>query len=268
MSTQITIVQTSPTPQILGIQTAVDNLPTQQAIRPPNPITHGVGGIEENQQVITIAVLGDSMIDTLGASIPALETALNQYFPGKKFKIINYGVGASNIEYALFRLKNNYQYNNQNHPSLLSLKPDIIVIESFAYNNFGNTQAGIDRQWQALSNITTIIQNELPATKIVLAATIAPNSLSFTNGVKDLHLTNLEKIEKTKTIKIYLQNTVNFATSQKFPLANAFTPSLKNDEGLPELISTTDNLHPSSLGAQFFSDTLAKALFDNHLVEP
>jgi len=260
MPTPIALVQNIETPQVLGIQTTIDD-------RRPNSVIHGIGGIQENQQIITIAVLGDSMIDTLGPDISSLETALEQYFPNKKFKIINYGVGASNIEYALHRLKNNYQYKDQDYPSLLSLNPDIIVVESFAYNNFGNTQSGFDRQWQALSNITSTIQKELPATKIVLTATIAPNSLNFASGIKDIHLTNLEKIEKTKTIRAYLQNIINFAQSQKFPLANAFTNSLKNDEGLPELISKADNLHPSELGAQFFSDTLAKTLFDNKIIE-
>lgn len=262
--TPITVVQTTPTPQVLGIQSTIDNPPVRQASRRSNFVTHGIGGIEE---VITIAVLGDSMIDTLGPSIPALHTALNQYFPGKKFNIVNYGVGASDIEYALHRLQNDYQYNGQNHPSLLSLKPDIIIVESFAYNNFGNTQTGIDRQWLALGAITSTIQKELPNTQIALAAAIAPNSLNFASGVKDIHLTNIEKIEKTKTIKAYLQNLVNFAASQKFPLANAYAQSLKNGEGLPDLISPSDNLHPSLLGAQFFCDIIAKSLFDNHLIK-
>jgi len=253
MSSPVIIVQTIPTPQVLGIN-----------VTSP-PIVQAIGGVEE-EAVVTIAVLGDSMVDTLGKDIPSLETALSQYFPNHKFKIINYGVGASNIEYALFRLQNDYQYNGQNYPSLLSLKPDIIVVESFAYNNFGNTQAGYDRQWQALSNITSTIEKDLPNAKIILAATIAPNPLNFASGIKDIHLTSLEKVEKTKTIKIYLQNLVNFATSQKYPLANVYNLSLKNGQGLPELISKTDNLHPSSLGAQLFSDTLAKTLSDNKLI--
>jgi len=212
-------------------------------------------------------VLGDSMIDTLKEGIPKLISALKKYYPNKKFNIINYGVGASNIEYGLFRLKNDYEYLGNNHPSLLSQKPDIIVLESFAYNNFGNSQSGIDRQWLNLGAITTTIKENLPNTAILLAVTIAPNSVIFGNGVPDLRFTAMEKVEKTKTIKLYLQNMINFAGSQNFPLANAYSPSLKGDEGNPIYINRTDNIHPSELGAEFFCNTVAQAISDHNMVK-
>lgn len=236
----------SPTDKVLGTS---DNL--------------GIGG---EGKVYTIAVLGDSMIDTLGPNAPQLETSLKKYFPSKKFYIINYGVGASNIEYALFRLSNNYQYLNNNYPSLISQNPDIIIVESFAYNNFGNTQSGIDKQWLNLGAITSTIKDKLPQTKIILASTIAPNSIVFANGIKDFHFSSLEKIEKASTIKIYLKNLINFANSQHFPVADAYNPSLINNEGMTEFISSTDNLHPSEFGKEFFCDTVAKTIFDNQII--
>lgn len=214
----------------------------------------------------TIAVLGDSMIDTLGLDIPQLQTAISKYFPQKKVKILNYGVGASNIEYALYRLTNNYEYLGKKYDSLISQNPDIIIIESFAYNNFGNSQSGIDKQWLNLGSITTIIKSKLPQTKIILAATIAPNSITFGNGIVNTNFTALDKIEQTNTIKLYLQNLINFATSKKYPLADAYHLSLINNEGNPDFINTTDYLHPSTLGGEFFCDTIAKTIFDNQLL--
>jgi len=208
------------------------------------------------------------MIDTLGTGAPALQNALARYYPGRKFRIFNYGVGASHIEYALYRLTQDYDYDGQHYPSLISRKPDIIIIESFAYNNFGNTQEGIDRQWLNLGAITTTIREKLPNTKIILAAVPAPNSQNFASGAPGINLNVLDQQEKTKTIKIYLQNLVNFATSQKYPLANAYTPSLTaQDEGLPDLISETDHLHLSDLGLQFLSDTIASTLHDKKIIQ-
>ncbi len=263
--------------QVLGTQSSPLTSPVNPATAgptaKPSPIYPAAAGptkpknIGGDGQIITIAVLGDSMIDSLGAGIPDLETSLSQYFPQKKFNIINYGVGASDLEYALYRLRNNYRYLDTVHPSLLSLKPDIIVIESFAYNNFGNTQDGFDRQWLALGAITTEIKTNLPKTKIILASTIAPQSSSFAVGSGTTY-TAMEKIEKTKTIKLYQKNLINFATSQKFPLADAFTPSLNSkNEGLSQLINDKDHLHPSTLGSQFFCDTLAKTIFDQGLLD-
>jgi len=228
------------------------------------PIPQNIGG---DEKIITIAVLGDSMIDTLQQGLPQLAAALKKYYPNKKFNIINYGVGASNIEYGLFRLKNDYEYLGTKHPSLLSQKPDIIVLESFAYNNFGNSQSGIDRQWLGLGAITTTIRENLPNTAILLAATIAPNSIIFANDVPGLHFTALEKVEKASTIKLYLQNLINFAGSQNFPLADAYHPSLEGQEGNRLYINANDNIHPSGPGGELFCNIVAKAISDHNMVK-
>ena len=256
---QKTIPTPRPSPQILGIATTI-SVPILADSKTDPLKPQNVGG---DGPIITIAFLGDSMIQTLDSQI--IEKSLTKYYPGHKFNILNYGLGGSDIEYGLFRLKNNYQHQGTDIPSLLSQKPDIIVIESFAYNNFGNTQSGIDRQWLALGAITTDIKNTLPNSKILLTATIAPHSVVFGNG-SQFSFTSLEKIEKTNTIKLYLQNLVNFATSQNFPLANAFTRSLINNQGNLNFISTTDHIHPSSQGATFFADTIALAIARHLLI--
>lgn len=214
----------------------------------------------------TIAILGDSMIDTLGAGIPALRKSLSRIYPHINFKILNYGYGASDIDFGLFRLNNGYDYQGSHHPSLISQKPDLVIVESFAYNNFGNSQSSIDRHWLSLGAITTTLRQNLPQAKILLAATITPNSIIFGNGVKDLHLSSVEKIEKTNTIKLYLQNLIHFATSQNFPLADAHHPSLRNDEGMKEYISS-DGIHPSFAGATLFADTIASAISKYKIID-
>jgi len=80
-----------------------------------------------------------------------------------------------------------------------------------------------------------------------------------------MHFTALEKIEKTNTIKLYLQNLINFAKNNNLPLADAFSSSLFGENGAIEYIDSVDNLHPSNLGTELFCDTLAKSLKDNGL---
>ncbi len=218
-------------------------------------------------KLVTIAVIGDSMIDTLGSDIPQLSTSLKQYFPSHQFKILNYGVGSSDIEYGTYRLVHDYKYKDVSVPSLVSQHPDIVVVESFAYNNYGNSESGINRHWLAMGALTDVLKKELPDSKIILAATIAPNSVTFANGITDLHLSSIDKIEKVNTIKLYLQNTVNFAKSEGFFLADAYHSSLFNNEGFSDYINSTDHLHPSTLGGQFFSDTIADTIFRNKLIE-
>jgi len=248
----ITIIENIPTPtpvsQVLGLSTNLNPLPA-------------IGG---EGRVIDLVLLGDSMIDTLSDSI--CQRSFQRYFPTIKFNLLKYGYGSTNIESAIKRLTEITTYNGFDKPSILSQNPDIIAIESFAYNNFGNSQAGIDRQNQALQKITELIKKQSPDTKIVLASTIAPNSITFANGIKNLHYSALEKIEKTTTIKLYLQNLINFAGKNNFALADAFHPSLFGQNGSELLIDSSDHLHPSSLGSEIFCDTLAKSIQDNELI--
>lgn len=232
---------------VLGVSTT-----SSTSASAPIPIPQ-IGG---DGPVLKIAVFGDSMIETLGPEITALKNSLKQYFPQKIFSLSNFGQSSTTIDKAVTKL-----------PEIIAQNPDIVVIESFAYNNYGNTQSGFDKQWQQLSDITTKIKNSLPKSKIIITSTIAPNSIVFANGIKDLHLSSLDKIERTSTIKLYLQNAINFATSLGFPLADAYHPSLNNNDGSREFISSTDNLHPSASGATLFADVLADTIFKNKLLD-
>lgn len=243
---------------VLGVQSVQ---PSDITTSEPTPIN--VGGY---QKTITIALLGDSMIDTL-SPFSYFKKSLTNKYPQYNFNILNYGLGASNIEYGLFRLENDYRNQDVLYPSLVSQLPDIVVVESFAYNNFGNSQAGFDRHWLALGAITTRIQKHLPNAKIVLAATIAPNSAIFGNGAPGINYSALEKIQQTKTVNLYLKNIINFAKSQNFPLSDSYTPSLINQDGNPVFISKTDSIHPSSLGGQFFFDNLLDTFSKYKIIE-
>ncbi|MBP9818005.1 SGNH/GDSL hydrolase family protein [Candidatus Shapirobacteria bacterium] len=241
--------QATPTPPPSQIS---QTLTVSPATTTPEPAVLGahIGG---ESQVTSIALLGDSMIQTLGTDLLPLQKSLQKYFPNRQFDLMNFGMSSTTIEMAKSRLD-----------EVIASAPDIIVVESFAYNNFGNTQAGIDRQWLALGAITSTIKQKLPGTKIILATTIAPNSIVYGNGISNLNLNAMDKIERTNTIKIYLQNLVNFAKSQGYPLADAYHLSLLNDQGMVTLISSTDHLHPSEAGKEVFCDTLADTIF-NHL---
>jgi hypothetical protein len=240
----------TPNPKVLGVKTVVT----------PSPLPP-VGG---DGKIITLALLGDSMIDTLKSNICQL--SFQKYFPSIKFNLLDYGYGSTNIESALKRLTETTTYLGVENPSILSQNPDIILIESFAYNNFGNSQGGIDRQNQALNTLTNTIKKQLPNTKILLASTIAPNSITFGNGIKDIHFSALEKIEKSTTIKLYLQNLISFANKNNFALADAFHPSLFGSDGSSLLIDSNNNIHPSDLGTELFCDITAKSILDNELI--
>lgn len=210
------------------------------------------------KQSYTIAILGDSMVDTLGRDLPHLSSFLKSRLPGIKFTLINHGVGAANIESGLSRLTNGYTYLGENRPAVLSQNPDIVVIESFAYNHWDNTQSDLDRQWTTLARMTDTIKSNNPETKIVLAVTVAPYCPTYTDG--SANLPPERKYSECATVKAYLQNAVSFAGSSGYAVADAYHVSILNGEGNPKYINQTDHIHPSESGKMLFSRKVAEAI--------
>ena len=232
----------------------------------PTPIlpTSAPAVLGTQTQIKKIALLGDSMIDTLNLDL--CQKSFQKYYPQTQINFLKYGYGATTIESAYDRLTQSTRYLDQQNPSIISQAPDLIILESFAYNHLGNSQNSLNRYLQELEKIIATIKTSLPQTKIMMAATIAPNSVTFGNGLSNLHFTAMDKIEKTNTIKLYLDNFIAFSQKNQLPLADAYRPSLINQDGFPELIDSGSNIHPSDLGSEFFCDTLAKTAFDGHLI--
>lgn len=232
----------------------------------PKP-TEYIGNIENNpvKTTYTIAILGDSMVDTLGHDLSGLKQLLKASFPNYSFALLNYGQGSTDLDSGLYRLTNFTRYIDTDYPPLISYKPDILVVESFAYNHWSGNLYDLDRQWLTIDKIIKTIKEKLPETKIILAAAIAPNSKIFGDG--KLNWPTDLKYNSAQITKAYLQNLTNFATSQGYPLADAFHASLGNDGNGQEIfINQSDHLHPSNEGARLFYEKIMEAIKTNNLI--
>lgn len=219
------------------------------------------------KSIVTIALLGDSMTDTLGPDAPHLKQYLSSIYPGTTFNIKNYGVGGTNIEYGIERITNAYQYLGNNIPSLVSQKPDMVVVESFGYNPFPVPDA-LNRHWLDLAKTVDTVTAAVPDVKIVIAATIAPNSVVFGDGAPGIAFSPEDKKERTDIIKSYLENAVKFAKGEHLPLADAYHASLtKNGDGNLTYINGGDHIHYSDNGRLLFAQKIGEAILNNKLLE-
>jgi len=212
-----------------------------------------------NKGQLTIAVLGDSMVDTMGEYLPYIDSALKNYYPNYFFNLLNYGAGGTNIEYGVQRLTSGYDYLGKPIPSLVSTNPDIVIIESFAYNPWGGEQSDLDRQWLAMAKTVDIIKSQTHA-KILFLSTIAPSKTQFGQGPGGINWSSDQAYEHAQKIEKYLQNTINFANSQGYPLVDAYHPSIVNGDGNLSYISAHDHIHPSVAGCQLIAGLVAKKL--------
>ncbi len=213
----------------------------------------------------TIAVVGDSMVDVLGPGIPTLKNLLQSTYPKTAFTIYNFGVGASNLEFGIKRLTDGYSYLNEDKPSVLSTNPDILILESFAYNNFGPGQSGLDKQWLLLADAVNVIRSNSPNTKIIIAATIAPNAQIFGDGA-NLGFSAQDKWYKSDTIKKYLENAIKFGESQHLPTVDAYHPSLGKD-GWGQTKFIGDGIHPSEAGKSLFFQKILQIIQESQLLD-
>lgn len=260
------VAKTTPTPSPAAAPAVLGAIVEASPSAAPTPTP--IAARQSRQKHYAIALLGDSMIDTLGPDVPHLKNKLLSYYPATTFTILNYGVGASNIDAGIARITNPYTYLGKDIPSLVSQSPDVVVIESFGYNPYPFEDGAIDKHWLALATAVDLIRNRLPSAKIVIAATIAPNSAVFASGVAGLSFTDEGRLAHTATIKRYLDSTVKFAQSQNLPLADAYHASLmKNGEGNTLYINAGDHIHYSDAGRELMAQKITEAILANKLLE-
>lgn len=220
------------------------------------------------KSAMTISLIGDSMIDTLGPEAGGLANKLHATYPSTTFTIINHGVGAENIDSGLKRLTNGYTYLGNSRPSVVSQKPDVIIIESFGYNPYSYDEGALTKHWLQLSAIVDVIKQQLPETKIMIAATIAPNWNVFGDGAPFVNFNAESKKKKVETIKSYIDNAVKFAKSQHLPLADAFHPTMDSSgNGKLGYINGGDHIHYSDSGRSYMASILTNAIVANKLLE-
>lgn len=248
-------------PTVLGVTS--DSIQSSPSATPTPAETHIA-----KKKKYTIAFLGDSMVDTLGPDIPHTQKALNTLYPSTIFTLHNFGVGATNIDYGLQRIANGYTYLGKEVPSLISTHPDIVVVESFGYNPYPYETGAVDKHWLQLAAVVDSLKSHLPGVRIIIAATIAPNSKVFGDGAAGLAFAAEDKVRRTATIKQYLDSTVKFAKSQKLPLADVFHSSIDaTGDGKIQYINGGDHIHYSDAGRILFASKIAEAIVSYRLLE-
>ncbi|MDO8460955.1 MAG: hypothetical protein Q7S38_00780, partial [bacterium] len=116
------VIVPTPTPSPIIVKSLTPN-PTIASLRLP-------------KESYIIALYGDSMIDTMGEKLEILQKELYRSYPKTTFKLYNYGIGAQNIETGTARFENDFTNKERVYPPITTIKPDIIILGTFAYNPF------------------------------------------------------------------------------------------------------------------------------------
>lgn len=224
-----------------------------------------------SSQVIRIVATGDSMTDTAGEGCPALAKELKRNFPDKEFEIINQGVGGTRVGYGLWRLENEYEFNGKKNPPLISLNPDIVLLESFAYNNGsdGLLGEGLAHFRDMHLKIVEKIRANTNA-QIVFVVTIAPVKERFLESVPNFKNTPVSIRKWMAEDRIaYLEEAIKIAQGLELPLADVYHASLEaagRGEPLSKFINPVDWIHPGPEGHELAAKVIVEAFKKNNLL--
>jgi hypothetical protein len=222
---------------------------------PPTPIPVPVLTTPKKEYVI--ALMGDSMIETMGDNLDYLQVALKEKYPYTKFTMYNYGIGAEKVSEGLSRFNNSFDRGFRHYPPIKDLKPDILIVGSYSYNPFDQHDALRHR-----SNLAELVHRARYVTKVYLLAEIAPLENGFGKGPGGVNWPEeLTKIH-VQRIQEQMQNVFTIKTQLTVPIIDAYNSSKKPGSafGRGEYVNPHDNVHPSILGQIFTANKIAETI--------
>lgn len=206
----------------------------------------------------SIAIFGDSMVDTMGEQLDYLQIALKKRYPHTTFYYYNYGIGSQNAEEGLARFHSPFHYKTRNFVPLSDLHPDIIIVGSFAYNPFSPYNR--DRHWVTLSKL--VKEAQATGADVYMLAEIAPLRSGFGNGPHGVNWPNQKANEWATHIVEQLENAVYLSRDHlKVPLINVYAATqIDGRFGAKKYVDPNDGIHPSVAGHQLMSEVIASKI--------
>jgi len=214
----------------------------------------------------TVALLGDSMTDCWGDAIE-LRDELARLRPPFEWNIENHGLGGTRLGYGLWRISNDYDKNNIRCACLSFGDPDLVLLESFAYNNRADGEKWVDEYLGVMRGVVETLRRTTRA-KILLWNTIAPDREHFIEPVLAFHATSFERRrEMADEVTLYQDALRGLAQNEGWAFADVATETHRRNEPLALWINQSDGIHPSRAGYKLCAQVLGEALERENLLD-
>lgn len=205
----------------------------------------------------TIALFGDSMIDTMGENLENLQKALSAKYLSTNFTLYNYGIGSQNIEQGLARWDQPFSNQTRNYPPITTINADIIVLGSFAYNPFPSHDR--NRHYLDLKELVKRANSQTP--NVYLLVETAPLKVGFGNGPGGINWPADLASAQSQHIVEQLENAINVSNSDNVNLIDTYHKSLIDGKfANPIYVSTHDGIHPSVQGHVLMANLIARTI--------
>ncbi|MDF2958456.1 MAG: hydrolase family protein [Paenibacillus sp.] len=220
---------------------------------------------------LKLACLGDSMTAFWGPEMPELKDALARHFPDQPFELLNYGVSGTRSEYGIYRITHDFPnpFGSGVQKCLSAASPDLVIVESFAYNHRLDGIDWIKNYQNVLRRLIQVLQETTPA-KVLFLVTIPPDRDHFLDHVPTYKDVTLELRQQWgHGSEMYLESAVDFAKEEQLPLINVFERVKEQvAAGTPIrwYIDQNDHIHPSRFAYELIAEEIAQAFLRYELI--
>ena len=205
----------------------------------------------------TIAVYGDSMVDTMGEGVDYLKASLEKKYPQIVFHLYNYGIGGENVQQGLDRFNSPFKYQLRNQPALPDIHPDIVIMGSFSYNPFNPYDR--NKHWITLSQL--IEKTKKITRHPFILAEIAPLGKNFGKGPHGVNWPEEMTLVQSREITEQLENAVALGTALNVPVINVYAVTKSGTTtGASIYTNSDDGIHPSIEGHTFMAKLITEAI--------
>ncbi len=237
-----------------SIKTNNAPLPTFTPTPTPYQFPYKNPSIPKNRSY-KIAIIGDSIVYSLGINANVLREYLIKYYPENEFVTYNYGYPSTNVLSLYSRLTD----------VVLKEDVDLIIIESFGNNPLSQypLAEGLIKQTEELEKSVRLILSQKPNVSLAFLTPIALDPIHYARGSRDLS----PEVRKqwVDERNAYISNHKKFAAEKGIPLIDVSTLSLKPNGQVNQVYISPDAIHPSASGIDFISKSIADYIFQNKI---
>lgn len=246
------------TKNVSVISASISLAPSPFSNKSPAPtITAAPSQIILKKNSYSIAIFGDSMVDTMGENLEYLQKILSKKYPNTSFTLYNYGIGGQNVEQGLARFESSFVNRERNFPPIPALNPDILIIGSFAYNPFSTHDR--NKHYSLLRELLWKAKKIFP--NVYLLAETSPLKNGFGVGKNGVNMPEQAAREQAIHIIEQLDNVINLSNAENTPLINVYEYSkIDRSFGDPYYVNKDDGIHPSAAGHVFTAEIIVKKI--------
>ena len=224
------------------------------------------GGWQAPRPVITlcgmkIVFYGDSMTEYLHESLRVFHEHFDPENKQSDLELLNYGVGATRAELVLYRMLYEFWHGRRRMEPLAKLQPDVLVMESCAFNNSNDRIEGFDNFHFIWDEILEVCRKQAPRALPLFYITIPPDFIIPDEMANRLFFRSRPEVfaARYEWRQRYQDHFAAWGKSRGVDILDVRTEVLRREaQGLSrrELIHA-DGVHPNAAGVELISRALA-----------